>query len=198
MKTLKAFVFGIALICFSSVANAAEIQVDIAKEDRVPNKTGIQCVWSSIETVARHNKIEELYDLTEDSRCKSFAGPSSAAKILKEKKIKFEQTVSEKDISLLIKGCKEERWGVCFGIPGHMMTMVHFDHENEKIVKYIDNSDKTLSVRTWTLNQFYSKWDGWVLMIYPTTPNMKIKDMNNTQIEYSKNYVFKPKAINNN
>lgn len=41
------------------------LQVDIAPANRVPNHTGTQCVWSAMETIARHWKMRDLYNLTE-------------------------------------------------------------------------------------------------------------------------------------
>jgi hypothetical protein len=211
MNFYKIFLCSLGLLLFSSnqivfsqeisITQAASVdtQVKIAMEDRVPNKTGIQCVWSSIETIARHQKIEVLYDITEDSRYKGFAGPTSAAKMLDLKKVKFEQTYpgSKRDTRLLIQGCQRDKTGVAFGVPGHMMTMVHYD-EVDKVVQYIDNSDKTLTVRTWTLSEFNRRWDGWSLVIYPNDTKLKIVDMNNNQSSYKEGYVIKPKVTRNN
>ena len=39
--------------------------VHIAPAHRVPNRTGWQCVWSSMETIGRHHGMRDLYNLTE-------------------------------------------------------------------------------------------------------------------------------------
>lgn len=173
-------------------------QVPIPVKDRVPNRTGIQCVWSSIETLARYAKYEKLYDITMEKDYKSYAGPPSLRAMFKKYGVKYEMTVDKKDRSLLIKGCTIEKRGVAFDIPGHMMVLVHYD-EKEGIVKYINNSDKDLKIRTWTMEEFNKRWAGWAVIIYAEDdilgkkiPDINIKDRNNSQGIYKKNYIFGP------
>jgi len=178
-----------------------DVQVPIPFKDRVPNRTGIQCVWSSAETLARYAECKKLYDITLNDNYKSYAGPASLKAMLEKYNVKYEMTVNKKDRSLLIKGCKIERRGVAFDIPGHVMVLVHYD-EKEGIVKYINNSDKELKVRTWSMEEFNRRWDGWAFIIYADKdivskkynkiPDIIIKDRNNNQGDYQKNYVFPP------
>lgn len=182
--------------------NLSDVMVPIPMEDRVFNKTGIQCVWCSLETIGRFAKEKKLVDLTELSDCKSYASPSSAARKLKELGVRYEQTTSTSDRSLILKSVVQERRGCLFSIPGHAMTLVHYD-ENKGIVKYINNSDSTLQIRTWTMSEFNRRWDGWVCVIYadhdiipdkykPKVPNLPITDRNGPQGEYSTDYIFFP------
>jgi len=186
-------------------SSEAQTQVLILPKDRVFNKTGIQCVWSSIETLARHAEIENLYDITENDHYKSYAGPQSLKAMLEKYKIKYEMTTNKKDRSLLIKGCTIEKRGVGFDIPGHAMVLVHYDEE-AGIVKYINNSDPSLRVRTWTMQEFNKRWAGWAFIIYAENDiipsknanNLKIIDRNNNQGDYNKNYVLPPHMKNLN
>lgn len=182
-----------------------KVQVPIPFKDRVPNRTEIQCVWSSAETLARYAECEKLYDITFNDNYKGYAGPSSLKTMLKKYGVKYEMTVNKKDRSLLVKGCVLERRGVAFDIPGHVMVLVHYD-EKAGIVKYINNSDKELKIRTWTMEEFNRRWAGWAFIIYADEdiipykynkiPDIKVKDRNNNQGIYQKDYIFSPYKFN--
>lgn len=176
------------------------LMVPIPKEDRVFNKTGIQCVWASIECLGRFANEKKLIGLTNHEDCQSYASPTTLAAKLKSLKVKFEQTVNKKDKSLLIKSLVEERRGCLFGIPGHAMVLVHYDEQN-KFVKYINNSDKNLKVRTWSLDEFNQRWDGWICVVYADNDliyrrysdcSIPIVDKNSSQGNYKKDYIIKP------
>lgn len=177
----------------------SDTQAYIPYKDRVFNKTGIQCVWSSVETLARYAEIKELYDITENKDYKSYAGPQSLRKMLEKYNIKYEMTTSKKDRSLLIKGCTLEKRGVGFDIPGHAMVLVHYDEE-KGIVRYINNSDPELKIRTWSMEEFNKRWAGWAFIVYADNDiipqkngrNIEIIDRNNNQRDYKKDYIFSP------
>ena len=175
----------------------SSVQVPIPEKDRVPNKTGIQGVWSSIETLARYCGEKKLYEITENNEYKSYAGPGSARRMFEKYEIEYEMTTSTKDRSLLIKGCMVENRGCGFGIPGHVMTMVHYDEE-KGVVKYIDNSDLQLKIRMWSMDEFNRRWDGWVFIIrakndrISARKDIPIKDRGIKQGSYDKNYIFFP------
>jgi len=183
--------------------NLANVMVPIPMKDRVFNKTGIQCVWCSLETCGRYAEEPKLINMTDLSDCKSYSSPSRAAAKLKQLKVRFEQTTSKYDRSLIIKSIVKERRGCLFGIPGHAMTLVHYD-ENEGIVKYINNSDNSLKIRTWSMEEFNRRWDGWICVIYADNdivpqkymPMMEIPiiDRNKSQGIYSKEYILLPKS----
>jgi hypothetical protein len=181
----------------------ADVMVPIPMKDRVPNYTGIQCVWVSIEALGRYAEEPKLINLNKNSECKSYSGPASAARKLKQLGVKFEQTTSKSDRSLIIKSVAKERRGCLFAVPGHAMVLIHYDEE-KGVVKYINNSDPTLKVRTWTMEEFNKRWDGWILVIYadndiiplkynPPATQIPIMDRNNSQGEYPKDYILFPK-----
>lgn len=179
--------------------NLSDVMVPIPTKDRVYNKTGIQCVWASLECIGRYAGEKKLYDLTFDRDCQSYSSPSDAARKLKQLKVKFEQTTSVNDRSLIYKAVVQDKRGVLFGIPGHAMVMVHYD-DNKKIIKYINNSDKELKVRTWKMSDFNQRWDGWICVIYADndflfikklTSQMKIRDGENF-FTAPRNYVLFP------
>lgn len=177
--------------------NLDNLQAPIPMEDRVPNRTGIQCVWSSIETLARYCGEERLYNITYNDNYKSYASPNSTRRMFEKYEIEYEMTTSTKDRSLLIKGCVMENRGCGFGIPGHVMTMVHYDEE-KGIVKYIDNSDPQLKIRVWSMSEFDRRWDGWAFIIrakndrISARKDIPIKDRSSEQGSYNKNYIFFP------
>lgn len=182
--------------------NLADVMVPIPMKNRVFNKTGIQCVWCSLETLGRFAEEPKLIDMTEMPDCKSYASPNSAGFKLRQLKVRYEQTTSKTDRSLLIRAVVNERRGCLFDVPGHAMTLIHYDEE-KKIVKYINNGDSSLAIRTWTMNEFNRRWDGWICVIYADNDIVPLKyfagfklpiiDRNNTQGEYLKNYILMPK-----
>ena len=62
--------------------NLSEIMVPILLKDRVLNKTGIQCVWSTLETLGRYAEEEKLIDLTDLFDCQAHSDPIKTAKKL--------------------------------------------------------------------------------------------------------------------
>lgn len=180
-----------------------DLMVPVPMKDRVFNKTGIQCVWASLELLGRYAEEPKLIGLTNDPECKSYSSPSGASRKLKQIGVKFEQTTSKSDRSLIIKGVVKERRGVLLGVPGHAMVLVHYDEE-KGIVKYINNSDDELKVRTWTMEEFNKRWDGWICIVYadndiipfkyaPPASLLPIMDRNNPQGTYPKDYILIPK-----
>lgn len=151
----------------SNEKDAENIQCPIPHQNRVPNYTSIQCVWSTIETLARWGEYKELVEppLTSRSECKSYASPGSVARVLNKLNIRYEQVSDDRQAGIaLIKKAMRENRGCLFNIPGHAMTLVHYD---EAKVCFIDNSDRTLAVRTVSQDKFNNMWETWVLVIYP-------------------------------
>jgi hypothetical protein len=178
------------------------VMVPIPMENRVFNKTGIQCVWCSLETCGRYAEEPKIINLTDLNDCKGYSSPSATAAKLKQLKIKFEQTTNKSDRSLIIKSVVNEKRGCLFAIPGHAMTLVHYD-EKIGIVKYINNSDSSLKIHTWTMEEFNRRWDGWICVIYADNdiipqknlPALKIPiiDRSVPQALYPKDYILLPK-----
>lgn len=179
----------------------SSVMVPIPMKDRVFNKTGIQCVWASLECIGRYAGEGRLSDLTSLPDCKSYSSPSGAARKLRELGVRFEQTVSRGNRSLIKKAVVKEKRGVLFDIPGHAMVLVHYDEE-KGIVKYINNSDSSLKIRTWSMEEFNRRWDGWVCAVYAeedripwkrAAARIEIRDMEKSGFVASKDYVLFPR-----
>ena len=180
----------------------SDLMVPIPMKDRVFNRTGIQCVWASTEAIGRYAEEPKLINLTDDPDCKSYAGLSSYSRKMRERGVKYKMTNDTQDRSLIIKTVVQERRGCMFCVPGHAMVLVHYD-EKKGIVKYFNNSDRSLAIRTWTMAEFNRRFEGWVAAIYadndiiplkyaPKIPLLPIIDRNNQQGIYDKEYILQP------
>lgn len=145
------------------------LQVPVPRDCRILNTKG-NCVWCSLELLARYAEYKELYNITKnvrdggDPRCQGGSSPSPVRRFLEAEKIKYEM-ITNGDRSFLEKYCKVQRRGVAFDIPGHMLNLVHYDPET-KIIKVIDNADRSLSVQTWSWEKFHRLWGGWAYVIF--------------------------------
>lgn len=190
----------------SEPENLDEIQCPIPMKDRVRNYTGIQCVYSSLEMIGRWAEEPKLMNppLTSRAECKGYSGPQRAAQVLNNLGVKFENVYRDRAAGIrLIKKAMAEHRGALFGVPGHAMVIVHYD-ESKDVVKYVDNSDRRLRIQTMTVRRFKQRWDGWVIVVYADndiipfkTGNLAnkipIKDRNNPQGTYPKNYIPMPR-----
>jgi hypothetical protein len=144
------------------------VQVPIAKENRKFNVSGVQCVWCSLENLARHHKETKLYDLTE--KFKHATGPNYVARVLASRDVKYKQVYSGKKagIDFIKEYVTKKKLGVGIGINNvHMINVIHFD-EAKGIVKVIDNDGPdALKVQTWTMEKFNQNFDGWAVVIFP-------------------------------
>ena len=187
----------------SSKENLDEVQCPIPKEDRVLNKTEIQCVWASIEMLGRWAEEEKLINppLTSRNECKSYSSPSDVNQKLTKLNVKFKQSYrNEKEGIELIKEAMKEKRGCLWSVPGHAMVIVHFDEEKD-IFKWVDNSDLNLNIQTSDIAFFERNWESWVLVIYGDYSKIenKIKRKynipmfeKNKQILYDKDYIDHP------
>ena len=191
--------------------NLEGVQCPIPMSDRVPNRTGIQCVWASIEMIGRWAEEPKLMNppLTSRSECKSYSSPSLAASQLKKLGVKFEQSYQDRDAGIsLIKKAMAEGRGCLWGVPGHAMVLIHYD-EVANVVKWVDNSDSRLAVQTTTVDRFKQRWDSWVLVVYADNDIIPVKlnrdglarkipiwDRSNPQGQYPKDYVPIPRREN--
>ena len=178
------------------ICDNSEVMVPIPSKDRIYNKTGIQCVWATLETLGKYAGEKKLFDLTSQKDCQQFGSPKSVYAKLKKLNVKFEQT-TEFERTLIIKSVVRERRGCLFSVKNHVMTLVHYDEANG-IVKYINNSDSELKIREWTLEEFNKRWDGWICVIYADRDIIPIKyipviDRNGRQNKYSDEYILQPK-----
>jgi len=190
-------------------ANELEnVQCPIPMECRVKNYTGVQCVFSSLECLARWAEIKDLLEpepLTSRAGCKSYSGPMDAAEKLTRYGVKFENIYRDRSSALnLLKKAMNDGRGALMDVPGHAIVICHYDEE-EKIVKIIDNSDRSLKIQTWSMEKFNKLWGGWILVIYgkkdlfPDKVKFKdlinqipIVDRNNPQGVYPPDYIPKP------
>lgn len=193
------------------------VQCPIPMECRVRNYTGVQCVFASTEMLARWAECKELLEpepLTSRSGCKSYSGPSDLRSKLERFGFKpyteggsgpmYKDAYRDKSKAMaLIKEAMEEGRGALFGVPGHAMVLIHYDEEADE-VKWVDNSDRSLRVQTMTVRRFQQRWDGWICVIYADPDivpykvgnwanKIPIKDRNNPQGEYPKDYIPMPK-----
>lgn len=149
-------------------ADLDTLQCPIPRGDRVRNYTGVQCVWSSIETLGRWAGERRLVEpaLTSRGKCKSYSGPALSASVLNSLGVRFRQTYGDKKKGLeLIREAMSEGRGALFDVPGHAMVLVHFS-EREDRVCWVDNSDNTLKAQTSTVEGFMKRWGSWVLVVY--------------------------------
>lgn len=180
----------------------SDIMVPIPMRDRVFNRTGIQCVWASTEALGRYAEEPKLINLTDDPECKSYANISNFSRKMKERSVKYKVTNNVNDRTLIIKSVVQDRRGCMFCVQNHAMVLVHYD-EKKGIVKYFNNSDRSLAIRTWTMAEFNKRFVGWVSTIYadndiislkyaPNIPLLAIIDRNSTQGIYDKEYILQP------
>lgn len=157
-----------AYISSGKDADLDSLQCPIPKKDRVRNYTGIQCVWSSIETLGRWAGEERLIApaLTSRKECKSYSGPELSSRVLGSLGVRFKQTFGDRKKGIeMIKEAMAEGRGALFDVPGHAMVIVHFSEEENRVC-WIDNSDDTVKVQTSTMARFMERWRTWVLVIY--------------------------------
>lgn len=140
------------------------IQVPIPKEIRRYNISGSQCVWCTAEMLGTYHHVERLNGLTK--QYKHATGPGEFAKVMNSKNVKFKQINDKKGIDFIEEWVAIKKMGVGIGINGsHAILVCHF--ERNKLIKIIDNSDKSLKIQTWEWNKFYRQFDGWAFVILP-------------------------------
>lgn len=157
-----------AYISSGADADVETLQCPIPRGDRVKNYTGVQCVWSSIETLGRWAGEERLVHppLTSRRECKSYSGPGLSASVLNSLGVRFRQTYGDKQKGLqMIREAMAEGRGALFDVPGHAMVIVHFSEKEDRVC-WVDNSDSTLKAQTSTVERFMKRWGSWVLVVY--------------------------------
>jgi hypothetical protein len=148
------------------------VQVPIPKNCRVYNRSGSQCVWCSLECLARHHNVKELYEgngrLTKNYTWAT--GPGEVQRVLNSRysTVKWKQIQNRGQLKGFIKTyvC-DKKFGIGLGIPGHMLNLVHYDEE-AKIVKIIDNGGpRALQIQDWSMEKFERLADGWAVTVFP-------------------------------
>lgn len=147
-------------------------QVSIAMEHRVENR-GPRCFWSVMETLGRHNKIRQLYGIT--NTFKEAPERAEVPSFLKRYRLRYEmQWAGNHDTTILKRGC-DKGLGVAICISysiethqgpmeqAHMMTLVSY---TENYVRFID-PNKPGKVQQADHRWFRKYWDGWSIILYP-------------------------------
>lgn len=161
---LKNLLLVVSILFFSSYSYAQDlVQVSIPMECRVFNQTGSQCVWASLEALARAHKIHAASRLTDTYKSESLPHPTSA--VLQNLGVKHYMIHPGKQNRLFLQTACSNGWGAAVGLGmRHAVVVVHF---KDGLVGLIDNSDPTLEVKIWTEEKFMKHWDGWALCLEP-------------------------------
>lgn len=139
--------------------------IDIAPAHRVPNRTGSQCVWASLETLCRHHGITAGYDLTA-SYSSSTAGPADVARALDRRGIRYRQQGPGQQQSGLVRAAGEAGLGCMVGLSGrHAVVCCGMDGDSAII---LDNMGPHAGqVVSWPRERFQPSYDGWCVVVYP-------------------------------
>jgi len=144
-------------------ADTVGCQVCVPKALRIFNKSGSQCVWCSAEMLGRLHQVKGLVGLTD--RYKHATGPGEFGSVMTQRGVKFKQ-VNGRDLDFIQEWVADKKMGVGIGVNhNHVILLCHF--ERDKLVKVIDNSDRSLSVQTWDWSKFQRHFSGWVFVILP-------------------------------
>jgi hypothetical protein len=154
---------GLAVAGETTCELTPNLQVPVAQDARAYNRSGVQCVWCSLETLARYQGIAAASKLTDRYKGQSHEG--EVRRVLDGLGVRYRmQSIGNKNPQILKDACTK-RWGACVGMRGvHMINVVHFEGGT---VKTIDNCDSKLSVRTLSEKEFLSSWDGWAVVLIP-------------------------------
>lgn len=179
-----------------------DVQVPIPREIRSLNTKG-SCCYNSLEVLARYAKIKKLYYITRDvdkgghPYAQGASSPTPMRKFLNLMNVKYDM-ITNGDMNFLIKYVKEQRRGVCFDIPGHVLNIISI---HDDYIKVIDNADWSLSVQTWSMSKFKRLWGGWAYTIfaeddivpYYYDPYINLGIDDNGKLFYRKEYFPIPK-----
>lgn len=147
-------------------------QVRIAMEHRVENR-GPRCFWSVMETLGRHNRIKQLYGIS--NVFKDAPERADVPGFLHRYRLRHEmQWEGNYDTAILKRGC-DRGLGVAICISyyidtpqgsmeqAHMMTLVSY---TKNYVRFID-PNKPGKVQQADHQWFRKYWDGWSIILYP-------------------------------
>lgn len=162
IRWLLAFIF---LLLIQTTYASDGVECPVNRQDRVGNGTGVQCVWASLETIARYIGETRLYDLTD--KYKNVSDPGQVAQVLNSRGVPFEQATSKEEARVLIMKGMQNGMPVLFGAGRvHAMVIVNYDPTCNRAC-YVDNSNLGAGVITKTIPEFERMWDGWVVLLHP-------------------------------
>lgn len=159
----------------SSVEYCREREIiEIDKAEFVLNRTGTQCVWSSLETVGRKLGIMNLTNppITEDPRCQEGANYNQVHQILSERNVQHCQAFGRNMENLevmqnylaqgipIIVGSTESSYSPV----GHALVITSMSN---RTVEIIDTSEYPNYNYSLSYDDFFRIWDGWALVITP-------------------------------
>jgi hypothetical protein len=130
-----------------------------------PNRSGMQCVWCSLETLGRMHGVKALYGLTKTHTWPS--GPGEVAQVLRRRDVRFRQTTNA-TLAMVRDAC-ERGLGCLVDVHNgrHAKVVVGFDEKRRK-VWIIDNGGPfSCQIHEWSLDHFRNEFSGWVCVIYP-------------------------------
>ena len=139
--------------------------VSIPPQDRVHNRTGMQCCYASLETLARYHKIESLYDLT--AKYKGTSSPTPICNLLRRKGIPHVCRVpsdKRKETLAFLQNACYSGYGALIGINGnHACVLVGLDNDTAKI---ISNNHPSKETQTLPTSKFLQIFHGWAVVIW--------------------------------
>lgn len=170
----------LTIVCWLPLGDIAQaappvvVQVDVPPTCRVRNRTGSQCVWASIETLARKHNIGRASDLT--NFYGGVASEGDVNSVLQSRGFQLEKHYYQSyrgmtwNTTFIPRAC-QHGWGACAGIGhGNICHLVNVVHYKDGVVKIIDNfGPRALEVQEWPESKFLSLWNGWAISLVPPT-----------------------------
>jgi hypothetical protein len=152
--------------CALALLLLATPTVEVPKEHWVPNRSGSQCCWCSLELLANFHGIDAVKGVTRTH--KHASGYGEIEGYLNRLNVKHRsQRPGVYDDAILHEAVK---FGALIGIPGHALVAVDYDGSR---IAVIDNSDLGRGVH-WIPK---SRWQGWAVVLYPSAPRPELKHL---------------------
>lgn len=150
------------LVPLTLAADHDGAQVRIRARHRVRNRTGVQCVWASLECLARHHNIQPAMNLT--STYTGVSDPYRTIPVLNGLGVGYIMVIPGRQRPDLLRDACAKGWGAAVGLSHrHVVTVIHY---KDGVVKVIDNLDPELRVQDWSEQHFLARWDGWMIVLY--------------------------------
>ena len=140
--------------------------VEIPEKHRIYNRTGSQCVWVSLETVARWNGIEELYNISKSPSCQTFAGPGQVRSLLKNKGVYFYDSIPPKSPSAYELLNWADKYDICCIIGLNYAHAVVLQELTDEYAIFIENARQGCPSVKISRERFDQIFDGWVVVIF--------------------------------
>lgn len=132
------------------------------QQNRLPNRTGSQCVWVSLSACALQLGVSGAADLHKSYG--SVAGPEQVASALSQRGVHYEQVRDRSAGMDLIRRATAAGRPVMIGLSGsHAIVCLGVDGDT---VRVVDNGGPhSLQDQDWTMAQFRQRFDGWVVVL---------------------------------